>query len=310
VQQPSFPSLMLFHADRAPAAARGVDGADEAGRVLESLRAKPLPGLMLRAAVPVSAARLSLVHSRDYLRAVEEGWPRALAQSPGMDWDAGRFPAACAQIGGLLAASVEAMRLRGCAGTLAGGFAHARRARGNAGCTFNGLALAAIEALARGARRVLVIDANAGCAGGTHELVADYPRIHQLDLAVSAFDRYEPTPWSSLDLIGLAADYLPTLRTRLAALEPIAPDFDLCLYAAGVDAHEQSATGGLRGIDLAMLAARERLVCEWCRGHRIPLAFAGGGGGAGLPDSLHLGLSRLGLQAALDCFCRTAEGGT
>lgn len=272
--------------------------------MLAALHAEPMPGLALRAATPVSAARLSLVHSPAYLRAVEEGWPHALAQSPGLPWDAGSFPAACAQVGSLLAASVEAMRIRGPAGSLGGGFAHARRAGGAAGCTFNGLALAAIEALARGARRVLILDVNARCAGGTHELIADYPRIHQLDLAVSDFDRYEPAPWSTLDLVGRASDYLPTLQARLRALEPIAADCDLCLYAAGLDAHEQAVDVGLPGMDASGLAARERMVLDWCGRHHIPLVLAIGSGGNGLPDLLRLELSRLGLRIAIEGFGR------
>ena len=91
--------------------------------------------------------------------------------------------------------------------------------------------------LAAGDARILVLDLDAHCGGGTHELLGDDPHVVGLDVAVDAFDRYRPAaPWS-LDLVSHAADYLPTIERRLDALH--AEAFDLVLYNAGMDPYEE-----------------------------------------------------------------------
>jgi acetoin utilization deacetylase AcuC-like enzyme len=59
-------------------------------------------------------------------------------------------------------------------------------------CTFNGLALAARAARSAGAEHILVLDLDAHCGGGTHELLGGDPGVSQLDVAVDRFDRYSP----------------------------------------------------------------------------------------------------------------------
>jgi hypothetical protein len=49
--------------------------------------------------------------------------------------------------------------------------------------------------------------------------------------------------------------------------------FDLCLYNAGIDPHEDCPTGGLSGITRDVLSRRERLVFDWCRARRLPVSF-------------------------------------
>ena len=74
----------------------------------------------------------------------------------------------CASNGGAVAAA-RAARAGGVAGSLSSGLHHAGRDRGAGFCTFNGLVLAARAALSEGAARVLVLDLDAHCGGGTHE---------------------------------------------------------------------------------------------------------------------------------------------
>lgn len=57
-------------------------------------------------------------------------------------------------------------------------------------CTFNGIAIAAKQALRRGAKRVLIIDLDAHGSGRTHSLIAGDDRIEQLDIAVNAYESY------------------------------------------------------------------------------------------------------------------------
>jgi len=179
------------------------------------------------------------------------------------------------------AAALVALECGQEAGSLSSGLHHARRDTGRGFCTFNGLVLAANAALEAGAERVLILDLDAHCGGGTHSLIKDDPRIWQVDVSVDAFDRYDSSERAALVLVDSANEYLPTIDRELKRLLRTAPKFDLLIYNAGVDPHEDSAIGGLRGIDTAMLAKREMIVFGWGMEHRVPIAFVLAGGYVG-----------------------------
>jgi hypothetical protein len=67
-----------------------------------------------------------------------------------------------------------------------------------------------------------------------------------------------------------------------------------------MDPYEGCEIGGLPGITLATLAARERMVFEWARRAGVPIAFvlAGGYTGARLSEAGLVDLHRLTLAAA------------
>ena len=147
-------------------------------------------------------------------------------------------------------------------------------------CTFNGLALAARAALAAGVRGVLVIDLDAHCGGGTANLLADEPRVAQLDVAVSGFDIYqEPAGWT-LDLVRRGRR-VPPDRCGGASTPSTRPRFGLVLYNAGMDPFEGCDVGGLEGITRDVLAEREDAVFAWCRSAGLPVAFVLAGGYTG-----------------------------
>ncbi len=288
-------ALPVFYSSAYDRAGEQFDTLRKARWVADSLTDAPVAGVVLQEPEPLSVEQLGTIHARDYVEAVRTGAPRALAESNGFSWDAGLWEAVCASNGGAVAAALHALANRVHAGSLSSGLHHARRGRGAGFCTFNGLALAAYAALDAGAERVLVLDLDAHCGGGTHSLIEDCPAIVQLDVAVSAVDSYEPRAGtrSSLDIVNRATDYLPTLRTRLAALEDRA--FDLVLYNAGMDPHEWSAIGGLDGIDVEVIAERERAVFDWARRRGVGAAFvlAGGYEGSRLDRETLVGLHRL-----------------
>jgi len=116
---------------------------------------------------------------------------------------------------------------------------------------------------------------------------------------VSAFDGYEPPAGHALHLVSQADDYLPPVERALAAATDA---WDLVIYNAGMDPHEHSAIGGLRGVTTGMLAARERLVFTWARHRGVPVAFvlAGGYASGRLPRQALAGLHRLTVAAAAD----------
>ncbi len=289
--------IPVFYSDAYVLGGPSFDTTRKAGWVAESLVARPIPGIVLEAPVPATAEELGAVHDRSYVEAVRSGDPADLAGSNGLPWDPGLFPAVCASTGGAVAAAIRALET-GTAGSLSSGLHHARRSRGDGYCTFNGLALAARRVLAAGAGGVLIVDLDAHCGGGTAELLADDPRIAQVDLAVDAFDFYVGRGRFTLDTVADASAYLPTLRRRLEALDPAG--FDIVLYNAGMDPFEGCGVGGRRGMTREVLAQREETVFAWCRAAGLPVAFvlAGGYAGAGCSRDELVDLHRLTLEAA------------
>src|ERR1700761_5121115 len=77
--------------------------------------------------------------------------------------------------------------------------------------------------------------------------------------------------------------------------------YDLCLYNAGMDPSEDCSTGGMPGITRQTLTDRERLVFEWCRDRRLPIAFVLAGGYLGprldMPGLVELHRLTLGVAA-------------
>jgi acetoin utilization deacetylase AcuC-like enzyme len=216
--------------------------------------------------------------------------------------------------GGVVAAARDALR-HGLAGSLSSGLHHARRGFGAGFCTFNGLVIAAREALAAGAESILILDLDAHCGGGTASLIASEPHIWQADISVDGFDYYDdagPGHETSggperdgrlgLRFVTKSGDYLHEIERGLENVGRRAPRFDLCLYNAGMDPFEGCSTGGLRGITQDILATRERLVFEWCRTRVAAVAFvlAGGYVGWGLDADGLVDLHRLTLSGAAE----------
>ncbi len=264
--------------------------------VADSLGERPIAGVEIVAPDPLTEEQVAAVHDPAYVTAVRTGSPQELATSQGFSWDPSLWRMVLASNGGAVAAALAARRDR-VAGSLSSGLHHARRDRGAGFCTFNGLALAA-RALDAGSMLILDLDAHGG--GGTQSLVADDPRIWQVDVAVDPYDAYGATARHWRDLVRAASAYLPTIERRLEELERRAPAFDLCLYNAGMDPYEGCAIGGLPGITRDVLAQREEMVFAWCRGRGIPVAFvlAGGYTGSRLSQTEPVDLHRLTIEAA------------
>ena len=255
------------------------DTTRKAALVAATLRDEPVEGVQMVEPEPLTEAQLSEVHDPAYVSAVRTGEPRHLAQSQGFDWDPGLWQMVCATNGGAVAAALAALESGGAAGSLSSGLHHAKRDHGDGFCTFNGLALAARAALRAGAGRILIIDLDAHCGGGTAQLLGDDPRIHQLDVAVDAYDWYAAPQGWTLDLVDDAADYMPTVARRLRELQTAGESFDLVLYNAGMDPFEECRTGGLDGMTAKVLRRRDRYVFDWCRWQaKAPLAFVLAGG--------------------------------
>ncbi len=147
---------------------------------------------------------------------------------------------------------------------------------------------------------MLILDLDAHCGGGTAELIADEPRIWQQDVSVDEFDLYDSRERARLHLVHDSAAYLDQVATNLQAVDDGPVAFDLCLYNAGMDPYQFCATGGLAGLDLPLLAQREKMVFDWSRRRGLPLAFvlAGGYLGEKLDKPGLVALHRLTIMAA------------
>jgi len=267
--------------------------------IADSLTESPIRGIELVEPVSLIEEQVVRVHSADYVSAVRTGEPVSLAESQGFDWDPNLWRMTLASNGGAVAAALTALT-DGMAGSLSSGLHHARAGRGAGFCTFNGLAIAAREALLAGAESVLILDLDAHCGGGTASLIANESRIWQIDISVSAFDRYRSSDRLRLDLVDQASEYMPAVNRRFGELDSEGIDFDLCIYNAGMDPHEHCSTGGLAGITGELLAQREKEVFAWCERRALPLAFvlAGGYVSPELNEAGLVQLHRLTLQQA------------
>lgn len=293
--------IQVFHSPVYVCAGYSFDTTRKAGWIARSLHDAPIPRIALREPLPLTREQLLQVHDEAYVRAVETGEPRELAESQGFAWDAELWRMVLASNGGVVAAALAALA-DGVAGSLSSGLHHARHAHGAGFCTFNGLVLAAKAAIAAGARAVMILDLDAHCGGGTQSLVADDSRVWQFDVSVCAYDRYAATERARLDVARDGATYMAAIGRALDAAGACGVRFDLCLYNAGMDPFEGCPTGGATGVTRELLAERERLVFDWCRARRLPVAFvlAGGYVGDRLDQAGLVALHRLTLAAAVD----------
>ena len=266
--------MKLFYSPAYVASAVSFETLQKPAWIAESLRRSPIIGVAMEAPEPLSIGTVEETHDPIYVSAIEAGEPGCLAESQGFRWDASLLAAVLASNGGVVAAAREALQTGSNSGSLSSGLHHARREKGCGFCTFNGLAIAAREALHAGAERVLILDFDAHCGGGTAALIKDDPRIVQRDVSVDRFDHYAPQNNAHLQVVTQAADWLPAICRQLDE----AGDFDLCLYNAGVDPFEDDEGGGLQGITREHLIKREALVFDWARSRTLPVAFVLAGG--------------------------------
>lgn len=250
------------------------DTTRKAAAVAAVLENEPVPGVVLVAPEPATFDELVAVHDGVYLDALVSGEPAELAQSNAIGWDDRLFDAVRAAAGGVRDAALAAMR-DGRSGSLSSGLHHAKAAAGDGYCVLNGLVIAARVAVdIGGARRILILDLDAHCGGGTAELIDEFDEVEQVDVSVFPFDVYDWRPDARLTICS-GEDYLPVVERELARI-PEPGSIDLVIYNAGMDVHEHA--GGVRGIDTATIRERDGMVYRWADTNGLPVAFALAGG--------------------------------
>jgi acetoin utilization deacetylase AcuC-like enzyme len=246
----------------------------KADAVAAVLREGDVQGVELVSPSPLSLDELRCSVSEEYLNALRTGTPWDLAQSNSIGWDEKLLAAVCASNGGVRDAVLDALQNRRNAGSLSSGLHHARSNRGSGYCTVNGLVVAARAAVDAGAERVMILDLDAHCGGGTASSLESLPGCEQLDVAVNSFDSYSETDRAKLVVFD-GRDYLDVVEREMSAVrEP--EKIDVLLYNAGMDPHEHA--GGVRGVTTAVMQKREEMVFQWAAAHGIPVAWVLAGG--------------------------------
>ena len=264
--------MKVFYNTEYVAPAHGFETTRKSGYVAEAVTSGRVPGVELvdpRELVDLCEELIAQVHDPDYVEALRTGEPSHLADSQGFPWDPGIWSMAVNSTAGVIAAADEAVGTGRPSGSLSSGLHHARYGSGSGFCTVNGLAVAARWATDRLAGRIAVLDVDAHCGGGTHQLVDDNDRVLHLDLSVNPFDRYQAVGDNELSILVRPDDteYLTELD-RL--LDRIPSDTGLVLYNAGMDPYPTTSA--------ACLAQRERRVAQWCADRDVPAVFVLAGG--------------------------------
>lgn len=240
--------------------ARLVAGLIEAGKAGE---------VRLEAPKPATRKELELIHTAEHVRSTFEDQGGFLEVGA---WSQPLLDSILASTGGMRDCVKEALK-NGRSGSLSSGLHHARRNAGNGFCQFNGLALAALEALKK-VRTVGILDLDAHAGGGTFDILGDHPQVHLADVTVNSFDSWEPTdPQRHFYVeVGHPKGYLGHVEDALRSLERV----DFLIYNAGMDTYEKA--GGMKGITKDIIRKREKLVVHWAKARKIPHVFALAGG--------------------------------
>ena len=138
-------------------------------------RVAGLDGVRLLRPEPVTRTDLLRVHTDNYIRAIETGKPRPLAESQKFPWVPGLYESVRLTNGAVAAAASSALS-HGIAAAVASGFHHSCAEHGEGFCTFNGLVVALEKLYRAGAlRTAAVLDLDLHYGNGTAQLFRTAP---------------------------------------------------------------------------------------------------------------------------------------
>ena len=231
--------------------------------VMASWRALGLP-LEVRSFQPLSREALGRVHDRAYVDAVLD-----LQAANGFGNRDARVAASLPYTSGsFVAAALHVLEHGGAAVSPTSGFHHAGHADGGGFCTFNGLAAAASEALARGCPKVGILDCDAHYGNGTQDILEVTGMEDRVLHYTHGSPHYRGGPEG-------AAGFLAHLPKLLASWKQ--EGVGLVLYQAGADPHVEDPIG-CRFLTTPQLHARDAAVFNACARLGLPVAWNLAGG--------------------------------
>ncbi len=251
------------------------DTTRKADHIAQFIHAKAEPGIKLAEpptdALDAAIAGIEKMHNVAYVDALRTGNDVLLAESQGFDWCPNIWTMAVHSTAGVIAASQSAMQ-HGVSGSLSSGLHHAKPGRGDGFCTVNGLAIVA-ERLAADGNRVVVLDFDAHCGGGTAAMIAAHDlneSVRHFDLSTNTFDGYQRLhPDDRLVVVRRGDnDYIDAVGEMLDEIDWAGTD--IVLYNAGVDIHPEFSR--------LTVALRERLVFARANAESTPIAWVLAGG--------------------------------
>lgn len=257
------------------------------GRLRERLSAE-FPQIRLGQALPATDGELALVHTPDYIQAIQQGTLNPAAQREiGFPWSPAMAERARRSVGATIQACRIAMSGEGIAANIAGGTHHAYADKGSGFCVFNDAAVAARlmqaeharEHRARGPLRVAIVDLDVHQGNGTARIFASDDSVFTLSLHGEKNFPFRKEP-SDLDVeLPDGTGDVAYLEALERALDELTHRFEpgLVIYLAGADPHEGDRLGRLK-LTFDGLEARDRRVMDWAWQRRLPLAFAMAGG--------------------------------
>jgi acetoin utilization deacetylase AcuC-like enzyme len=252
-----------------------VGALDETGLLSHALLSEPRP---------VSLHNVMLVHTPEYLQALQE--PETLTRILGIEvlpeeveptLDLHRL-----MTGGTIQATRLALRTGGVAVHLGGGFHHASAGSGLGFCVFNDIAIAIRRLRARGFDEpVLVVDLDLHDGNGTRRIFAEDASVHTLSIHNQHWGETDDTVASTSVALGTDVEDARYLEVIHEALPPVFERVrpGLVLYVAGTDPAADDAIGDWR-LSAAALIERDRLVTRLARreGRACPLVVLLAGG--------------------------------
>lgn len=171
-------------------------------------------------------------------------------------------------------------KMHGVAFNAAGGTHHAFSDKGEGFCLLNDIAIAAHYLLATGnARKILIADLDVHQGNGTAEIFLKEDRVFTFSMhGKNNYPMHKETSDLDIALPDGVEDkvYLSTLKENLYRIaDAVEPDF--VFYQSGVDVLATDKLGKL-SLTKEGCKQRDRIVLDFCKSAKIPVAVSMGGG--------------------------------